>query len=197
MNLFKKKKKCKSKMENKILIIDIETTGFLQAGGKIVEIGIVELDLSNGKKEIIFDNICHENGLSLEDVERSWIVKNSDLTAELIMSSKNLEDLKEEIQCIIDKYKAGSTAFNNAFDFGFLENRGFVFPKKLACPMKLSTNICKLPNVRGGYKRPKVEEAHLFFFGDVGYIEKHRGADDAFFEADIVFELYRRDIFTI
>jgi len=31
-------------MENKILIIDIETTGFLPKG-KIVEIGIVELDI--------------------------------------------------------------------------------------------------------------------------------------------------------
>lgn len=38
---------------NKILILDIETTGFLQQGGKIVEIGIVELDLSNGNKKKI------------------------------------------------------------------------------------------------------------------------------------------------
>lgn len=43
----------------------------------------------------------------------------------------------------------------------------------------------------------KVEEAHLFFFGDVGYIEKHRGADDAFFEAEIVYELYKRGVFKI
>ena len=35
----------------KILILDIETTGFLQEGGKIVEVGIVELDLSNGKSK--------------------------------------------------------------------------------------------------------------------------------------------------
>ena len=32
----------------KIGIIDIETTGFLQNGGKIVEVGIVELNLENG-----------------------------------------------------------------------------------------------------------------------------------------------------
>jgi len=32
----------------KILILDIETTGFLQSGGKIVEVGIVELNLLNG-----------------------------------------------------------------------------------------------------------------------------------------------------
>jgi len=44
----------------KILILDIETTGFLNQGGKIVEIGLVELDLSNGNTKIVFDEVCHE-----------------------------------------------------------------------------------------------------------------------------------------
>ena len=44
---------------SKILILDIETTGFLQQNGKIVEIGIVELDLENGQREIIFNEVCH------------------------------------------------------------------------------------------------------------------------------------------
>ena len=184
-------------MTSKILIIDIETTGFLQSGGKIVEIGIVELDLSNGERTVIYDEVCHESGISLNEVKNSWIVKNSDLTVEKIRHSKNLEKLKPEIQSIINSYPLGATAFNNAFDFGFLEDRGFVFPKKLPCPMKLATDICKLPSPRGGFKWPKVEEAHLFLFGDVGYIEKHRGADDAFFEAEIVYELYNRQIFEI
>jgi DNA polymerase III epsilon subunit-like protein len=182
----------------KILILDIETTGFLQQGGKIVEIGIVELDLSNGNKKIIFDQVTHEKGITREEVESSWIVSNSTLTSEEIRHSKSLNVLKPEIQSIINSYKNGATAFNNAFDFGFLEDRGIVFPKKLPCPMKLSTNICKLPSPRGvGYKWPKVEEAHLFFFGDIGYVEQHRGADDAFYEADIVMELYKRGIFSL
>ena len=33
----------------KILILDIETTGFLNQGGSIVEIGIVELNLDTGE----------------------------------------------------------------------------------------------------------------------------------------------------
>jgi len=180
----------------KILIIDIETTGFLQKGGKIVEIGIVELDLSNGERSILFDSVCHETGITLKEVEESWIVKNSDLTIEAIRSSPNLEKIKPEIQKIINDY-FGATAFNNAFDFGFMEDRGFVFPNKLPCPMKLSTDVCKLPSPRGGFKWPKVEEAHKHFFGDVGYIEKHRGADDAYFEAQIVHELYKLGIFKL
>lgn len=183
---------------SKILIIDIETTDFLQRNGKIVEIGIVELDLSNGERDIIYDRVCWENGLTEKEVDDSWIVKNSDLTKEAIRTSDNLNKLKPRIQQIINEYPNGATAFNNAFDFGFLESRGFVFPKKLPCPMKLSTDICKLPSPKGfGFKWPKVEEAHKHFFGDVGYIEKHRGADDVFHEAEIVYELFKMGVFKI
>ena len=182
---------------SKILILDIETTGFLQQGGKIVEIGIVELDLSNGERIILFDEVCHENGITLEEVEKSWIIQNSNLTTKMIKYSGSLDGKRKRIQNILNDYPIGATAFNNAFDFGFLEDRGFVFPKKLPCPMKLATDICKLPSPRGGYKWPKVEEAHLHFFGDVGYIEKHRGADDAYFEAEIVHHLYNLGVFKI
>lgn len=180
----------------KILVLDIETTDFLQRGGKIVEIGIVELDLSNGAKRIIFDQVTHEAGITLEEVEKSWIVENSTLTVEQIRQSKVLEFHRPTIQGILNEYHAGATAFNNVFDFGFMEDRGFVFPKKLACPMKLSTDICKIPSSRG-YKWPKVQEAWDFFFGKTDYIELHRGADDAFHEADIVYELYKRGVFKL
>lgn len=181
----------------KILILDIETTGFLQKGGKIVEVGIVELDLSNGNRKIVYDEVCHERPITKQEVESSWIVQNSDLTLEAIQHSKQLIHLQAEIQSVLDAYTLGATAFNNAFDFGFMENRGFRFPRKLDCPMKLSTDICKIPSPRGGYKWPKVEEAHKYFFGDVGYVEKHRGADDAYWEAEIVYELFKRGIFKI
>lgn len=182
----------------KILIIDLETTDFLQKGGKIVEIGIVELDLSNGEKKIIFDQVTHEKGITKDEVERSWIVENSTLTVEDVRNSPSLKKLKPVIQEILYSYSAGSTAFNNAFDFGFMEDRGFIFPKKLECPMKLSTPLCQLPKQwGGGYKWPKVEEAYEFFFGETDYVEAHRGADDAWHEADIVYELYKRKIFKI
>lgn len=134
----------------------------------------------------------------MQEVENSWIVKNSDLTIEAIRNSRRLDKIQHVIQNIINDYPLGATAFNNAFDFGFLESRGFVFPKKLPCPMKLSTDICKIVSRNGyGYKWPKVEEAHKHFFGDVGYIEKHRSADDAYFEAEIVFELYKMGVFKL
>lgn len=180
----------------KILIIDIETTGFSHTSGKIVEIGIVELDLATGEKQILFDQVCREEEATHEEIEASWIVQNSTLTTEEILASKFLHTLAPEIQEIISKYEHGATAFNNTFDFGFLESRGFVFPKKLPCPMRLSTGICKIPSPRG-FKWPKVEEAHKHFFGDSGYVEQHRGADDAFHEADIVYELFKMGVFQL
>jgi DNA polymerase-3 subunit epsilon len=184
---------------SKILILDIETTDFLNKGGKIVEVGIVELDLETGNKNILFDKVTHEKGITLDEVKNSWIINNSDLTIDDIRYSKRLDLLKNEIQEIINSYPTGATAYNNKFDFDFLEDRGFYFPKKLACPMILSTDILKIPSPSGysDYKWPKVEEAYDYFFEGNDYVEKHRGADDAYHEADIVYELYKRGIFKI
>lgn len=183
--------------EKEILIIDIETTGFLGQKGKIVEIGIVSLELETGKAEIVFDQVVHETGITKEEVEKSWIVANSDLTVDMIKFSKNLNLYKDEIQKIIDDHPIGATAFNRNFDFDFMEDRGFVFGTKLPCPMLLSTDVLQLPGNYGKFKWPKVEEAYDYFVGDKGWVEKHRGAADAFDEAKIVHELYMRDIFKI
>ncbi len=180
-----------------ILIIDIETTGFLQAGGKIVEIGIVELDLDTGNKKILFDEVMREKGLTKKILDNSWIVNNSTLTTKEILDSRLINSFFIEIQMIIDEYKLGATAFNNTFDFGFLTSRGFRIPRPLACPMKLSRNICRIGDRRGNTKNPNVQEAYNFFIGKNNYIEQHRGADDAYHEADIVYALYKLGIFKI
>lgn len=180
-----------------ILIIDLETTGFLNAGGKIVEVGIVSLCLFTGEREILFNSVCHERPITRKEVEDSWIVKNSTLTLEEIQRSPQLIQLQPAIQKIIDDHPLGATAYNNAFDFGFLEHRGFKIPRKLPCPMKLATDICKLPSPRGGYKWPKFEEAHKHFFGEMNYTESHRGADDAYWEAELVWKLFNLGIFKV
>lgn len=179
----------------KVLIVDIETTGFLKDNGKIVEIGIVELDLRSGTKRILFDEVINPN-LPEEKIKNSWIVQNGYMTTEEILNGVQFESIVNKLQFLIFSYPDGATAFNRSFDFDFLEEYGIEIPKKLPCPMLVSTNICKIPKTGAaafyqGYKWPKVEEAYKFFYPDSQYVEKHRGADDAFHEADIVLALYK------
>jgi len=189
---------------NKILVIDIETSGFLNQGGKIVEAGIVELDLDSGIKKILFNKIINP-GLADNVIQNSWIVKNKYMNLIEIKNADNFCKYKEEIQSIIDKYDNGVTAFNRSFDIDFLKSEGIEFKKLLPCPMQLSVNVLKIPPTERmkmyGYghkfKTPNAQESYNYFYPESGYIELHRGADDAMHEADIVKKLYDLEIFKI
>ncbi|MDA3836560.1 MAG: exonuclease domain-containing protein [Nanoarchaeota archaeon] len=173
----------------KIAVVDIETTGFSHDNDCIVEIGIVELCLETGQKNVLYDEIIKEK--HLEDYhKRSWIFENSDLSHEdVLMRGKAFGREKGKIQNILQCYRV--TAYNKKFDFSFLKSRGILFDE-LQCPMIAATSVCCIPNKNGrGHKWPKVPEAHYHFFGDEDYIEKHRALSDAMDEADIVYELYK------
>lgn len=190
----------KTIVDNKILVIDIETTGFLNQGGSIVEIGIVQLDLSNGQITTVYDSLLKEDIFSEKHLlpPFGWIFENSDLTAADLNNAPDAKDVLEEVQSILSEYPLGCTAYNKRFDFGFLCDRGLEI-KELPCPMILSTEICRLPKRNGyaGYKWPSVQEAFEYFFPDVEYTERHRGADDAHHEAMIVYELFKRGAFKV
>ena len=179
----------------KVLVIDIETTGFLKEGGRIVEIGVVELCLETGDKKVLLNSIINPE-LSEAELEKTWIVENKYMTVEEILNGVNfLYDVKDELQLILNNYP-GATAFNKSFDFDFLRIYGIRFHTELKCPMIVSTDICKIPKTGKaayypGWKWPKVEEAYKHFYPDSNYVEIHRGADDAFHEADIVFALHK------
>jgi DNA polymerase-3 subunit epsilon len=176
----------------KLLIIDIETTGFLGQGSKIVEIGATELNTANGKAHIVFDSLCKEDGFEDDPkAKEAWIFQNSDLEYEHVLKARPFEQVKTKFEQLVANYPDGATAYNNTFDFGFLKDRGVILPPMLKDPMKIATNICKLPGKYGNYKWPKVEEAYKHFFPNENYIEKHRGADDSLHEARIVYELIK------
>lgn len=175
--------------ENKILVVDIETTGFMEDNGSIVEIGAVELDLDTGKIKEVFNSLCREKILTAKHRD-AWIFKNSDLTVEEVRNAPPFEEVAARFQELVDRYPKGITAFNRLFDFTFLISRGIRLPRHLPCPMHVATDICKLPGKFGDYKWPKVEEAFAHLYPDIPYKEKHRGADDAKHEAMIVYKLY-------
>lgn len=178
----------------KILVVDIEATGLSPTNDKIVEVGIVELCLKSGARKIVYEKVFNP-GMDAEAIENSWICKCGYMTPESIINGAKFEDEKDAIQQIVSEYPNGITAYNRTFDVSFLQANGIEFVKLLPCPMLLSTQICKLPGKRGGYKWPKVEEAYKHFFPESEYAELHRGADDAMHEAEIVFELHTKGAF--
>ncbi len=179
-----------------IIVLDIETTGFLESGGKIVEIGMVLLNIKTGIIKTIFDEIiCPKitKGPGLGFGNSAWIFRNSDLTLDMVLGAKFLEDYREEIQNLLNKYPV--TAFNKKFDLDFLRKYEFKIPKELPCIMLELTPYAKLPGPYG-YKWPKVEEAWHYLFPDFEYSEAHRAFDDAFHEARILLEMIRRKYYT-
>lgn len=172
-------------------IVDIETTNFLQKGGKIVEVGIAGLHLPTGGVITLFDSRCQEPGLTHKD-RHAWIFQNSSLTQEEVREAPMFSEIQPEIERILSKTRA-NTAFNKKFDFSFLRSRGVNVGKECACPMLTATPICQVPKKNGqkGHKWPTVEEAWAYFFPDQAYVEEHRGLDDARHEALIVHALYK------
>jgi DNA polymerase-3 subunit epsilon len=180
--------------EEVIGIVDIETTDFLAKGGKIVEVGIAGLHLPTGNVFKLFHTLCREPGLTQKD-QGAWIFQNSSLRPEDIREAPMLEDVRAALQATLHATKA-NTAFNKTFDFDFLRSRSFDVGNEWNCPMKVATDVCKVPskNGRKGYKWPTVEEAWAYFFPDVPYVEEHRGLDDAIHESRIVYELYKQGL---
>src|SRR6056297_103103 len=97
---------------NTIGIVDIETTGFLNQGGKIVEVGVVELDITNGNKRVLFDSLIREDGLNEAHTRypMGWIFQNSNLKYEEIAKAPGLDEVKQEIQDVFDSFFTGITA---------------------------------------------------------------------------------------
>jgi DNA polymerase III epsilon subunit-like protein len=185
----------------KIAIVDIETTGFLNQKGLIVEIGIVSLDLHTGEINTEFDSLIREPGFNKAHTTHpyGWIFQNSDLKYDQVSQAPQLFERFNEIQAILDKYPTGITAYNASFDLPFLRSRSFAFTP-LPCPMIAATPVVNLPPFpgRSSPKWPTVQETWNFLFGDkTGYIETHRAADDARHEAKIVHELYKRGKYSL
>jgi len=131
-------------------------------------------------KELPFGNL-HRN---------AWIFYNSDLKFEDFEDAPSLNHVKNQIQEILDHYSL--TAYNNKFDFGFMESRGFIIKKDIPDIMVVAKEACKIMHSKGGYKNPKMQEAWDNLFPNTNYREKHRAVDDAIHEAKIVFEMYKR-----
>ncbi|MFW6272553.1 MAG: hypothetical protein ACOC2U_02085 [bacterium] len=180
-------------MAKEILIVDIKTTGYLNQGGKIIEIGIVKLDLETGNKEPIYDSLIKEDGFDISHTKEpfEWGFNNSNLSFQQVLQAPNLENQRELIQDLFYEYKA--TAYDKQFNFGFLKDRGFKI-NELACPMLILTPLINLKsNKENKSKGPTLKEAFEFLYKHMIYgDEYHSALHDSVHAASIVYELYRQ-----
>ncbi len=150
--------------------------------------------MATGATLILFDSLVRE--LRFGDQDRNaWIFNNSDLKFDDIVNAPMLSHVKNEIQEILNQYSL--TAYNTAFDFGYMESRGFTIKKDIPDIMAVAKEACKIMYPRGGYKNPKMQEAWNILFPDTNYREKHRAVDDAIHEAKMLFEMYNRGDYKI
>lgn len=176
-------------MNKSIYIIDIETDGLSYQTRSIVEIGIVQLNLDTEESYPIFDSITKED----KDIDsNAWIFINSNLKYKEVCKAEKLDSFKEPLQKLF--LKGSFTAFNQKFDFNWLESRKFRIPNKFEDPMLTLTPIMRLPHPYYNIKYPSVTEAYYFLFNKV-IIEPHRAIEDAYIETEIILEMYKRNYF--
>ena len=110
---------------NIIAVLDIETTGFNNEGGLIVEIGIVELNLSDGSSNVVYDELVKEESFCVNH-KNSWIFQNSSLTFGEVMNAEPLNI--NTLQNILNNYIADNDCGIYLHAYG----RGHVFKTVVA-----------------------------------------------------------------
>ncbi|KKM71341.1 hypothetical protein LCGC14_1431560, partial [marine sediment metagenome] len=178
-------------LTDRVIVIDIETTGFDSSVDKIIEIGIIEVNLKTKERKVLFNSPIYEEGVDLH--KNSEFFKMSSLDYSNITDYPSLEFLENTLQFIFDNIRI--TSFNMNFDLGFLESRGFLFPKKL---QDLMTHTRKIMP-KG--KKYNFEYAYRFLFNssknkesnylsDPDYRQQHHAIDDAIYGVELLDLLY-------
>ena len=181
-------------MTSEIIVLDIETTGLNPNIDFILELGMVTLNLDNGQITEVFDHVFKDPKLTAKH-RKAWIFENGFMELDEIRNAEPISAYMNEIQSIMNPFKGRITAWNRDFDSAFLEKNGFDLGQEMICPMKTSVDYFKIEG-NYGYKWPKAQEAWDILFPDTPKVEEHRGLDDSKMEAAIIFELYKRGVYS-
>lgn len=177
-----------------VLVLDTETTGFPPAA-RMVQLAALLFD-NEGNELDGYDAVIQPDGWEVP-LEAAAI---HGFTTEICATvGVPLFSAMERLIPMLDRAVL-LVAHNWDFDARIIgaeitrtHNRQLHNPsQKSACTMRLSTDICRLPQRRGrGYKWPTLNEAYAFFFGK--QIENaHHARADARACAEIFFELRKR-----
>ena len=187
-------------MNTNICFFDTETTGFVKKGALIqpgqsrcVQLAALLVD-KDGNELGRIDSIIKPEGFTIPD----QVAKIHGITTERALAEGRARmDVLKAFQCMIENSSL-VVAHNFDFDRQIMEIEEAYSEGKfdwtgrpaMYCTMKATTNICKIPSARGGYKWPKLMEAYKHFFG-----KEFENAHDAFADMiamkDVFFELVK------
>lgn len=172
----------------KILVVDLETTGFFANSDLIVEIGIVLVNTETKKIELVFDHVVKDSRFNPIRHKDSWVFKNTTLKVSDVEKAQPISTYTKELQDLFDQYPM--TAYNKRFDVSFLTAAGFKL-NDIKCLMQTSKQYSNAKNKNGGKKVPSMEEIYNQFFMTEGqvYVEQHRAGADAMDEAKLLLHL--------
>jgi len=184
-----------------VYVVDTETTGLLGAPkDKIVDIAVCKVTLGDDKVENVYSSIVgHDTGKWNDELKRSWIFENTDLTPDMVNDAPPESKVASDISKILKG--ANVTSFNFQFDFDkFLYREPWSLRNDIVpfrCVMLASKNVCKIPGMYEDYKYPKLSEAYkMIVKGDpaeIHGVQEHRALSDAIMASHILLELYRTD----
>jgi len=192
-----------SKLEDfcktEVYIVDTETTGLTGAPkDKVVDIAICRVFLGEGRVDRIYSSVVgHDTKGWSEELKRSWIFENTDLTLEMVNAAPREADVVRSVSEILGG--KNTTSFNFSFDFDkFLFRMPWGLLHKIVpfrCIMLAAKDVCKLPGLYEDYKYPKLDEAYrMITKGDPANIagaQAHRAMSDAVMASHILLELHR------
>lgn len=176
-----------------ILFIDTETSGFPKNGvgledptqARILEIACILTD-DQGKVISTLDTLVQCGDIELSD-KLPHDITFKDCNEE----GQTNNQLSEWLSLYLRKSSI-IVAHNIDFDLKMMAlhvDKNFFHSHVKFCTMKATTDICKIPHARNsGYKFPKLDEAHAYFFGETKK-SNHRAMGDAIMCKEIYFAL--------
>lgn len=192
-------------MQNKFLVVDLETSSLNREKCLIFEIGIVLVDLDKNEKHIVLDEFIKPDRIwNIEILAKSKFFEISNATMNDVINGKKLGFYRQRLQKWFLTYPCVS--YNVGFDFEVLHSKNFTFRRILDDPMLIIRDMMKIPKKPGKkyidddgspYKFPKFEKAWEYIFSERKYKHLHRAGSDAMAEAEVIIELYNRGLFNI
>ncbi|WP_040212112.1 3'-5' exonuclease [Clostridium polynesiense] len=155
----------------KLLFFDTETTGIRP--GSICQLSYITVDSSVKPQKTVGKNYF----FTVEHMDAEAEAVHG-FSLEKLYELSNGEYFEDRFNDFIkDFYQADVVIGHNvSFDIKFLKHElegiGELFePKRLFCTMAYYKNVCRIPNLKGDYKNPKLEEVIKYLNIDKASIE--------------------------